>query len=141
MKLTSSNLSLALLIRQVLLSLPRNCSTISVIQIITFVDTVWNRVDKNNINLLKTHNHVWHRATPRIYDTCVQIIKSQTSVLLNLADSDPGMADFGKPSVGWISAPTFTTGWVPFCSMQPAHTTLSPTLVRAMVISKPMLEM
>lgn len=57
---------------------------------------------------------------PQIYKAFVQIFKSQTPVL-PITDKNPWVADFGKPSVGWISVLACATGWVPLCSPQLAQ--------------------
>lgn len=40
-------------LNQIAVLLPRTCSKINVIQIITFVDTVWNHLNNININFCK----------------------------------------------------------------------------------------
>lgn len=79
-------------LNQIAVLLPRTCSKINVIQIITFVDTVWNHLNNININFCK-HKIIYSMGLSSAQRLCSTYWKPKTPVHPHLEDKKLRTAD------------------------------------------------
>lgn len=134
-------------LNQIAVLLPRTCSKINVIQIITFVDTVWNHLNNININFCK-HKIIYSMGLSSAQRLCSTYWKPKNPCPPPPRRQKTTDSRLAHTTVGWTSGSACPVGWKPLCIVWRAHThmpggpitALSPASVRSTGVSRSTLE-